>query len=38
MGSDTCFTDEYAAMYLAGRVRAIADIEVELIQECHRQF
>ena len=29
---------EYAALYEAGRVRAIADIETEPIQQCHRQF
>lgn len=37
-GPDDCFNDEYAAMYLAGRVRAIADIEVESIDPCHRDF
>lgn len=37
-GPDQCFNDEYAAMYLAGRTRAIADIEVEPIAECHRDF
>jgi GAF domain-containing protein len=37
-GPDQCFTDEYAAMYLAGRVRAITDIEVETITPCHRDF
>ncbi|MGB3201813.1 MAG: GAF domain-containing protein [Nodosilinea sp.] len=37
-GPDECFNDEYAALYLAGRVRAIADIEVEPIAECHRNF
>lgn len=37
-GPDECFNDEYAAKYLAGRVRAIADIEVEQIAECHRDF
>ncbi|MDY6940795.1 MAG: GAF domain-containing protein [Cyanobacteriota bacterium] len=37
-GADECFNDEYAAMYLEGRVRAIADIETEPIHECHRQF
>jgi GAF domain-containing protein len=37
-GPDECFNDEYAALYLAGRVRAIADIETELISECHRDF
>jgi GAF domain-containing protein len=37
-GPDECFNDQYAAMYLAGRVRAIADIELESIQPCHRDF
>ncbi len=37
-GADNCFNDEYAALYLAGRVRAIADIELESIQPCHRDF
>ena len=37
-GPDDCFNGEYAAMYLAGRVRAIDDIEVEAIAPCHRDF
>ncbi len=37
-GPDECFNGEYAALYLAGRVRAIADIETEPIQDCHRDF
>jgi GAF domain-containing protein len=37
-GPDECFNDEYAALYLAGRSRAIADIETEPIAECHRDF
>ena len=37
-GPDDCFNNEYADMYLAGRVRAIADIELEPIQTCHRDF
>ena len=37
-GPHQCFTDEYAATYLAGRVRAIADIEIEPINDCHRDF
>jgi len=37
-GPDECFNGEYAAMYEAGRVRAIADIEIEPIQACHRDF
>ncbi len=37
-GPDECFNSEYAALYLAGRVRAIADIEKEAIHPCHRDF
>jgi GAF domain-containing protein len=37
-GPDQCFNDEYAALYLAGRVRAIADTDVEAIAPCHRDF
>lgn len=37
-GPDQCFTDQYAALYLANRVRAIADIETASIQPCHRDF
>lgn len=37
-GPDDCFNAEYAALYQAGRVRAIPDIDRESIQECHRDF
>lgn len=37
-GPDECFNEEYAALYLAGRIRAIADIETEPIHDCHRDF
>lgn len=37
-GPDECFNDQYAEMYLAGRVRAISDIELEPIEACHRDF
>ncbi len=37
-GADDCFNDGYAAMFLEGRVRAIANIEQEPIQDCHRDF
>ena len=37
-GPDESFNDEYAQLYLEGRVRAIADIETEAIADCHRDF
>ncbi|MBD2164420.1 GAF domain-containing protein [Calothrix membranacea FACHB-236] len=37
-GPDNCFNQEYANLYLAGRVRAIADIELESLHDCHRDF
>ncbi|MBE9228785.1 GAF domain-containing protein [Phormidium sp. LEGE 05292] len=37
-GPDECFNGEYAALYQAGRIRAIPDIETESISECHRDF
>ncbi len=37
-GPDGCFNDEYAALYKARRIRAIADIETEPIATCHRDF
>lgn len=37
-GPDQCFNGEYAALYLDQRVRAIADIETEAIEDCHRDF
>lgn len=37
-GPSNCFNNEYAALYLEGRVRAIADIELEAIEDCHREF
>jgi GAF domain-containing protein len=37
-GASDCFNYDYAEMYLHGRVRAIADIELEAIQDCHRDF
>jgi GAF domain-containing protein len=37
-GADECFNDEYADLYLSGRVRAIEDVNQEPIQECHREF
>ncbi len=37
-GPDECFNAEYAKLYEDGRVRAIADIEAEPIQPCHRDL
>jgi GAF domain-containing protein len=37
-GGDDCFKSEYTGLYLAGRVRAIVDIELEPIHTCHRNF
>ena len=37
-GPDDCFNSDYADMYLAGRVKAIADIDQEAIADCHREF
>ena len=37
-GPDQCFNDEYAGLYLAGRIRAIEDIETAPIETCHRDF
>ncbi len=37
-GADDCFNAEYAELYLAGRVRAMANIEVEPLHPCHQEF
>jgi GAF domain-containing protein len=37
-GADECFSDEYAALYMAGRTRSISDIEREPIHSCHQDF
>lgn len=37
-GADECFNDEYAALYQAGRIRAIDDITTEPLNPCHREF
>ncbi|MGB5636071.1 MAG: GAF domain-containing protein [Waterburya sp.] len=37
-GPDECFNREYAAMYQAGRISAIANIQTAPIAECHRDF
>ncbi len=37
-GPAECFNDDYAALYLAGRVRALEDIELSAMTPCHRDF
>lgn len=37
-GPDECFNGDYAAMYLNGRVSAIADIHTADIAPCHHDF
>ncbi|MEO0457177.1 MAG: GAF domain-containing protein [Cyanobacteria bacterium P01_A01_bin.114] len=37
-GADDCFNDEYAQLYLEGRVRAIDNIETAELATCHRDF
>ncbi len=37
-GPSECFNGDYAQLYEAGRFRAIANIAVEPIAECHREF
>lgn len=37
-GPDECFNGDYAALYLDGRVSAIADITSADIAPCHRDF
>ncbi len=37
-GPDECFNAEYAALYEAGRISAIADINTAPIAQCHRDF
>lgn len=37
-GADDCFNDEYAAMYLEGRTKAIENVDLAPIHECHRDF
>ncbi|WP_072619885.1 GAF domain-containing protein [Spirulina major] len=38
VGGDDCFNDTYAQQYFEGRTRAVADIEVEPLADCHREF
>ena len=37
-GADECFNQEYGALYEEGRIKAIPDIKLEPIHECHRDF
>lgn len=37
-GADDCFNQNYAELYLKGRVNAIADIEQANIHPCHAEF
>ena len=37
-GADDCFNVDYAAQYLEGRDRSIADVETADIHSCHRDF
>ncbi|WP_159787324.1 PAS domain S-box protein [Sodalinema gerasimenkoae] len=36
--SDHCFGDNYSQIYSQGKAYAVADIETELISDCHRQI
>ena len=37
-GADDCFNDQYAALYLEGRVQAIENVETVSIHPCHLNF
>ncbi len=37
-GASECFNQDYAQMYLEGRVKASPDIQKEDIHDCHREF
>ncbi|NJM57236.1 MAG: GAF domain-containing protein [Synechococcales cyanobacterium RU_4_20] len=37
-GADECFNQDYAQMYLEGRIRAIPDVALADIHDCHREF
>lgn len=37
-GADDCFNQDYAELYLNGRINAIADIEQANIHPCHAEF
>ncbi|MCC5899676.1 MAG: PAS domain S-box protein, partial [Phormidium sp. BM_Day4_Bin.17] len=36
--SDHCFGDNYSQIYSQGKAYAVADVETELISDCHRQI
>lgn len=37
-GADDCFNEQYARLYLEGRISAISDIDKADIHPCHRDF
>ncbi len=37
-GADDCFNQNYAQMYLEGRVQVTPDVSQAEIQDCHREF
>jgi len=37
-GPDECFNLEYAKLYLAGRIKAMDNIDTAVISDCHRDF
>ncbi len=37
-GADECFNQDYAQMYLEGRVQVTPDVSQAEIQDCHREF
>ncbi|MDT9310480.1 MULTISPECIES: GAF domain-containing protein [Limnospira] len=37
-GADDCFNEQYARLYLEGRISAISDIDEADIDSCHRDF
>lgn len=37
-GADDCFNDDYADLYLGGRVLRVGDIELTNFDECHLAF
>ncbi|MEM8809395.1 MAG: GAF domain-containing protein [Cyanobacteria bacterium P01_G01_bin.38] len=37
-GADDCFNDEYAQLYLDGRVRTMDDVEMAGLDPCHLSF